>query len=270
MSREYGCKRLMACLLLCLVSLIQLADGFSLAPSTLSLCAGGARKICLAPMSGAAPNSCLAKMRMQSASDPKLSGEIDMARIGKWVGATGLQFATISMLLKGLDISLAAVAGVMPTGLPDLVLRVAVFLFFASMSVRSRTFSVLDNSRPARPTSKDQDWKDIEVGEGSGKKTKLMDDVQRPVCTTPCVFPSPAPPRLSYFSSGSVVFRSSHYLFPMHLGMPPPMAFPVIWSTIAVLRAISSVIGMPPPSSTLKQYSDKLKMLLWCTYLSWM
>lgn len=75
-------------------------------------------------------------------------------------------------------------------------------LFFAFMAIRSRIFSTLDNSRPT-PPRKDSDWNEVEVGK---EKEKFMEEVKRPSW------------------------------------MPPPRAFPVIWSVIGLLRCISSVL----------------------------
>lgn len=121
-----------------------------------------------------------------SSAASEAGGEVDFAKMCKWVGATVVQFAAISLLLKALDLGVAAASSSM--ALPSMVTNVACFFFFGFLAIRSRTFSILDNSRPTRPNTADKDWKDVEVGK-EGKGGKLMDDVKRPSCLYP------APPR---------------------------------------------------------------------------
>lgn len=114
----------------------------------------------------------------------------DPLAVLSYAGATATQTTLIIAFLhlvqfKGLPLLERAIARfpVLPARLP----LVAVFLLFGFLSVRSRVFSPLDNSRP----------KDTE---------------------------------------SDPVFRDR--LRPWW--QPPPKAFPIIWSTIAILRAISS------------------------------
>lgn len=135
---------------------------------------------------------------MSASADGAIS-KLDVGAMSKWTGATVLQFGLISATLIGFDKIMALLTPAQVLGWGP---KVFTIFFFAFMAIRSRVFSVLDNSRPT-PPKMDSDWKDVEVGQA---KNKFMEQVQRPSW------------------------------------MPPPKAFPVIWSTIGLLRCISSVL----------------------------
>jgi len=113
-----------------------------------------------------------------------------MGALAKYVLATAFQWGAIIAALNVLQMANSALAAsaVVPAWAPKAV----VALFFGFISLKSRVFSILDNSRPTI-------YKD-------GKKMNVMDERKRPSW------------------------------------MPPPLAFPIVWTTIALLRTISSVI----------------------------
>lgn len=63
--------------------------------------------------------------------------------LGMWVAATGLQFATIVAFMYGMEMAFIKLNA------PKQVSLWVVRAFFAFMSLRSRIFSILDNSRPS-------------------------------------------------------------------------------------------------------------------------
>ena len=107
-------------------------------------------------------------------SNPIASTEPDWSSIGKYIGGTVVQITVMIGALWGLQ----NLAGIVPE---NLSLYVAI-AFFALVSIRSRLFSPLDNTRSSR----------------------TYDSIQRPGWA------------------------------------PPPIAFPIVWMSIAVLRVISS------------------------------
>ncbi len=76
-------------------------------------------------------------------SRKKRAPAVQWGALGKWVLATGLQFATIVAFMYGMEQAFAK----LKVG-KDVSLWV-VRAFFAFMSLRSRVFSILDNSRPS-------------------------------------------------------------------------------------------------------------------------
>ena len=73
----------------------------------------------------------------------KKLGPVDVKRLGTYLMATALETAGICALLFGAD---AALAFILAAGLRTTL----AWLLFAFLSLRSRVFSVLDNSRPNR------------------------------------------------------------------------------------------------------------------------
>mmetsp|Transcript_22608 Transcript_22608/g.31508 ORF Transcript_22608/g.31508 Transcript_22608/m.31508 type:complete len:311 (+) Transcript_22608:96-1028(+) len=123
-------------------------------------------------------------------SSENISSVRDTKAVLLYVGATSVQW----VLLIGSLWALQALTGYLDAapGVSNWVSKVLVIGYFGSMSLKSRVFSFLNNSRP----TVDKD----------GKKMSVMDGVIRPSW------------------------------------MPPPLAFPIIWSTITLLRTASSVI----------------------------
>ena len=107
-------------------------------------------------------------------SNPDVSTEVDWTSIGKYIGGTFIQITVMIGALWGLQQGVSWVP-------ENLRLYVAI-AFFALISIRSRLFSPLDNTRSSR----------------------TYDSIQRPGWA------------------------------------PPPLAFPIVWMSIAVLRVISS------------------------------
>ncbi len=109
-----------------------------------------------------------------------------------YFGATAVEFSLIMVFLHGLQITAKKITAKFPEVVlstpGSIVTKIGLGLFFFFMSVRSRVFSPLDNSRPSA-SKQDPNFK---------RKTPNW--------------------------------------------MPPPLAFPIIWSSIALLRAISSVL----------------------------
>ena len=116
----------------------------------------------------------------------------DYKAFASHISATLLQFSLIMGFLHPFQKFLSSLSSLVPF-LPDNVLHILetaiVSVFFFGMSVRSRVFSPLDNSRPSA----------------------LIEDP---------------------------VFKER--LRPSW--QPPPIAFPVIWTTIALLRTVSSTL----------------------------
>jgi len=129
--------------------------------------------------------STSARFSEETSEPPKKTGRkvLDKSALIKYFGATVVQFASINMFLFCLDYCIALLSE------QALARKIIALLFFGFMSVKSRTFSFLDNSRP---------------------------------------------------SSKSLKQRNREMKTPSW--MPPPIAFPIIWSTIGVLRTISSFI----------------------------
>ena len=71
---------------------------------------------------------------------------VQWGALGTWVMATGLQFATIVAFMYGMETAFIKLNA------PKQVSLWAVRAFFAFMSLRSRVFSILDNSRPSVAT----------------------------------------------------------------------------------------------------------------------
>jgi len=123
-----------------------------------------------------------------SSSSTQGPPEKDVQAVVTYFGATALQWGLMMGALGGLQLLTEALAS---SDAPDWSAKAVVVLFFGTMSIKSRIFSPLDNSRPTI--------------EKDGKKMNVMDDRIRPSW------------------------------------MPPPLAFPIIWSTIGLLRTFSSV-----------------------------
>ena len=115
---------------------------------------------------------------------------MDFGALVKYALATALQWGAIVAALNVLQVvnTTLAASTVVPVWAP----KVVVFSFFAFMSLRSRVFSVLNNSRPTI--------------HNDGKRINVMDERKRPSW------------------------------------MPPPLTFPIVWTTIALLRTVSSVM----------------------------
>jgi tryptophan-rich sensory protein len=121
----------------------------------------------------------------------------------KYVGATLAQIAALTGLLWGMDVFLGRIN---TEALPHGSLTAIACLFFAFITLRSRLFSILDNSRTrSRYTS-----------------------LQRPGWA------------------------------------PPPLAFPLVWMSIAGLRVVSSYLVW----STLDQTFLSLPLILFMAHLS--
>mmetsp|Transcript_42060 Transcript_42060/g.61883 ORF Transcript_42060/g.61883 Transcript_42060/m.61883 type:complete len:302 (-) Transcript_42060:45-950(-) len=124
------------------------------------------------------------KTRLAAGSIPDGGKRVfDAKAFATYIGATGAQMGFISAFMYGLNFLLSKVSGY------PLLQTVVISVFFAIMSLKSRIFSPLDNSRPS-PES----------------QTQRNKEMKRPSW------------------------------------MPPPLAFPIIWSTIGILRTVSSVL----------------------------
>lgn len=109
-----------------------------------------------------------------------------------YFGATAVEFTLINVFLHIIQISAKKLSIKYPelflSASASIAIKIGLGLFFFFLSVRSRVFSPLDNSRPSA-SKQDPNFK---------RKTPKW--------------------------------------------MPPPLAFPIIWSSIALLRSISSVL----------------------------
>ena len=115
---------------------------------------------------------------------------MDVGALAKYALATAVQWGALMAALHGLQLATDALAA--NAAVPGWGPKVLVALFFGWMSLMSRVFSLLDNSRPT--ISKD------------GKKMSVMEGRKRPSW------------------------------------MPPPLTLPIVWTTIALLRTVSSVL----------------------------
>ena len=107
-----------------------------------------------------------------------------------YVGATSTQWSFIMIFLHLFQIGLRKLPNILPSFVnSNYATSVIVSAFFFFMSVRSRVFSPLDNSRPS-----------------ASKDDPVFKDRKRPSW------------------------------------QPPPLAFPIIWTSIGLLRTISSVL----------------------------
>mmetsp|Transcript_33087 Transcript_33087/g.43559 ORF Transcript_33087/g.43559 Transcript_33087/m.43559 type:complete len:293 (+) Transcript_33087:43-921(+) len=149
-------------------------------------------------------STMLLKSQAIDSNDESGNGQkvLDTEALVRYFGATALQMGTINIVLFALNYGLGML------GEYELIQKVAVFLFFGFMSVKSRTFSILDNSRP-NPES----------------QSKRNAEMKRPSW------------------------------------MPPPLAFPIIWSTIGLLRAISATIIWETLGHTLLAFPIEIFML---------
>ena len=89
------------------------------------------------------PWGSTAAVRGGSSAAPAARAPCDWKAVGTYVGATALQLAAIGGFLWCLEWAFAA------TKLAPLLRIWVVRLFFAVTSLKSRVFSVLDNSRPS-------------------------------------------------------------------------------------------------------------------------
>ena len=117
--------------------------------------------------------------------------ELDASSLLRYGAATALQLGLIVLTMAGLD------AAVLPR-LSPAAQRCVVGVWFAFNSLRSRTFSPLDNRRPSL----------------ASERTAIADR-RRPAW------------------------------------MPPPLVFPIVWTTIAGLRTVASVVAYEAVGSTL-------------------
>ncbi|KAK3242224.1 hypothetical protein CYMTET_45053 [Cymbomonas tetramitiformis] len=114
-------------------------------------------------------------------------GEPDFEAVTRYFGATAFQLAAMSGALWSLDQATSMLAATQ--GVPAWAPKAVVVAFFAVMSLKSRVFSPLNNSRPTTSSEK-----------------AAISERKRPSW------------------------------------MPPPLTFPIVWTTIAVLRTVSSVM----------------------------
>ncbi|EKX47374.1 hypothetical protein GUITHDRAFT_69647 [Guillardia theta CCMP2712] len=124
-----------------------------------------------------ASRNLLSDLRATLSEGGNVEKRVDYAKVGTWFGATVVEVALLS----------AAMFAVQTIGgyLPPIGYKCLAILFFASMALKSRIFSILDASRPT-------------MGE--------VQETKRPSWT------------------------------------PPPIVFPIVWSTIGILRTVSSVV----------------------------
>lgn len=113
--------------------------------------------------------------------------EPDFEAVARYFGATAFQLAAMSGALWSLDQATSMLAATQ--GVPAWAPKAVVVAFFAAMSLRSRVFSPLNNSRPT-----------------TASERAAIAERKRPSW------------------------------------MPPPLTFPIVWTTIAVLRTVSSVM----------------------------
>ena len=124
-----------------------------------------------------ASRNLLSNLRATLSEGGNVEKRVDYVKVGTWFGATVVEVALLS----------AAMFAVQTIGgyLPPIGYKCLAILFFASMALKSRIFSILDASRPT-------------MGE--------VQETKRPSWT------------------------------------PPPIVFPIVWSTIGILRTVSSVV----------------------------
>lgn len=137
---------------------------------------------------------------------------IQWGALGTWVMATGAQFATIVAFMWGMETAFVKLNA------PKQVSLWVVRAFFAFMSLRSRVFSILDNSRPSVKQEE--------------RKRKLR---KRPSWMYVSLYSS-----LSLPSSTSTFPLIIPSFPPSPFNRPPAKAFPVIWISIGFLRTIAS------------------------------
>lgn len=165
-----------------------------------------------------APSRALAPATVVRAR-PVVAEELDVDAVGRYAGAVGLQVATVTAVLGAADTATGLVTGGEP--LP----WQAVTAIFFMLSLKSRTFSPLDNSRP--------DLKKAASGEGTGGfGDRVMPTWTPPGVVFPIMWVLVVAPLRAYSSTLVWEAHGGHLLDPTLLCLVLHLSIGDTWNTV--------------------------------------